>query len=111
MGCSPEELLKHLNETKPNCSKDTILHLDHIIPISAFAKFSTDEEKLKLSCHYQNLQLLTKEDNEEKNDNMEIGLEMLMEKEIKDQNVYYKLIQIAEEEIRSVNELIKSILG
>jgi Mor family transcriptional regulator len=110
VGCSPSDLLKHLEETKPKCDKDTTLNLDHIIPISAFGKFINDEEKLNVSCHYQNLQLLTKKDNEGKNDSMEIGLEMLMKKEVKDEGVYALLIEIAEEEIKNKNKMISEIL-
>ena len=110
VGCSPSDLLKHLEETKPECDKDATLNLDHIIPISAFGKFIDDEEKLKVSCHYQNLQLLTKTDNEAKNDSMEVGLEMLMKKEVKDESVYALLVEIAEEEIKNMQKIISDIL-
>ncbi|MDA7756673.1 hypothetical protein N8920_02130 [Opitutales bacterium] len=110
VGCSPKELLTHLEETKPKCDKDTTLNLDHIIPISAFGEFIGNEEKLKVSCHYQNLQLLTKEDNEAKSDSMEIGLEMLMKKEVKDKEVYFILVEIAEKEIRNKQKIIADIL-
>ena len=97
--------------TKSKCDKDTTLNLDHIIPISAFGEFIGDDDKLKASCHYQNLQLLTKEDNEAKSDSMEIGLEMLMKKEVKDKEVYSLLVEIAEKEIRDKQKIIADILA
>ena len=54
--------------------------------------------------------MLTKTDNEAKNDSMEVGLEMLMKKEVKDESVYALLVEIAEEEIRNMQKIISDIL-
>ena len=55
--------------------------------------------------------MLTKEDNEAKSDSMEIGLEMLMKKEVKDKEVYSLLVEIAEKEIRDKQKIIADILA
>lgn len=55
LGCSFEELLKHLNDNPYNfIHEDGFFDVDHIIPISSA---TTEEELIKL-CHYTNLQLL-----------------------------------------------------
>ena len=41
----------------------------------------------------------------------EIGLEMLMEKEVKDKEVYSTLVEIAEKEIRDKQKIIADILA
>lgn len=74
LGCSFEELQKHLKATFEmnyglpfSWIDESLLHIDHIIPL-AMAK--TEEDLIKLN-HYMNLQYLLAEDNLEKGDSLD----------------------------------------
>lgn len=65
LGCSEDELLKHLESLfKPGMTWDNYgeWHLDHVYPISSFDL--TNEEEVKKINHYTNLQPLWAKDNE-----------------------------------------------
>ena len=72
VGCSLAKLYEHLcmayavRYGKEYDGKE-LVHIDHIIPLS---NAKTEEDVIKL-CHWDNLQLLTAEDNLLKNDNEE----------------------------------------
>ena len=66
LGCSSKELIDHLeSKFQPGMSWDNYgthgWHIDHIKPLSSFDL--TQEESLKVVCHYTNLQPLWAEDN------------------------------------------------
>jgi len=71
LGCSVEELKKHLESLwKPgmswdNWSKDG-WHIDHIRPLNSFDL--SNSEEVKQACHYSNLQPLWAEENLQKSD-------------------------------------------
>ena len=75
IGCSYEELTKHLRETwKQNYGTEynrEEVHIDHIIPIST----ATTYEELKKLNHWTNLQYLKPEDNLSKGDSLDWSLD------------------------------------
>ena len=110
IGCTPSELVSHLIETKPPRVKLENCHLDHIIPISAFANFTENESIIKLVSHYQNLQLLSKKENMKKGDSVEVGLKMLLKKKPKDKKTYKLLLNFAQDFIKDQNKLMSEII-
>ena len=58
IGCSKEELVAHLNKTKPDT--DQPLHIDHIIPKNLY---NLTEQDLKKCWNYRNLRWITAEEN------------------------------------------------
>lgn len=110
IGCSSTELVTHLLETKPKRVKLENCHLDHIIPISAFANYIDNEDIIHISSHYQNLQLLSKRENMRKGDNVELGLKMLLGKKIKDRGIFDQLVEFAQRLIEKENEALANIL-
>ena len=75
LGCSIEELKKHLEKTfRPNPKTGEVMswnnhgswHIDHIKPLSKFDL--TDPEQQRKACHYSNLQPLWAEENLSKGD-------------------------------------------
>lgn len=75
LGCTWNELQDHLFSTwRRNYGTEwngEDYHIDHIIPL---ATATTEQEVIEL-CHYTNLQMLTPEDNEAKNDSLEWSLD------------------------------------
>jgi hypothetical protein len=64
LGCSGEELVAYLETTKVEGKDYTDVHVDHIIPCSAF-DLSIPENQRKC-FHYTNLQLLPAHENLQK---------------------------------------------
>jgi len=64
LGCTFEDLLKHLNPPSDFFTNRSKYNIDHIIP---FATAKTIEDVIRL-CHYTNLQILTAEENLAKSD-------------------------------------------
>lgn len=69
IGCSKEELVAHLNKTKPDT--DEPLHIDHIIPKSLY---NLTEQDLTKCWNYRNLRLITAEENLRKHDALYMDL-------------------------------------
>lgn len=71
IGCTPEELVTHLeSQFKPGMSWDNYAidgwHIDHVKPISSFDL--SNEDEMKACFHYTNLQPLWAKDNYAKGD-------------------------------------------
>lgn len=69
IGCSIDELLEHLNKTKPDT--DQPLHIDHIIPKNLY---NLTEEGLTKCWNYRNLRWITAEENLKKSDKLDMKL-------------------------------------
>jgi len=69
VGCSIEELVDHLNKSKPDT--DETLHIDHIIPKSLY---SLTEEDLTKCWNHANLRLIPASENLAKSDNLDMDL-------------------------------------
>ena len=69
IGCSVEELVTHLNKSRPDT--DEPLHIDHIIPKSLYSLFESD---LKKCWNYANLRLISASSNLAKSDTLDMDL-------------------------------------
>lgn len=69
VGCSIEELVDHLNESRPDT--DEPLHIDHIIPKSLY---NLTEKDLCRCWNYANLRLIPASQNLAKSDNLDMDL-------------------------------------
>jgi hypothetical protein len=74
VGCSFEHLLAHLQSTLPDWESHDVIHIDHVIPVSA----AEDEVEMVALQHWSNLQWLPGSENLKKSDARPEGWEERM---------------------------------